>query len=230
MPKVLVVDDSLSVRKVVQRALEAKRIEVLSAASGTEAMEQIAREAPDLVVVHGGQGEGPVATLATETRRVCFAVSQGGIVGENVASYEVRLEESAFLAGALAGRLSRGGTVGHLSGERVRPGLKGRAAFVAGLGRALDHFSLPLLGGDTIALASGAQRTFGLTAFGEAPPPVPDRRGAQAGDTLWLCGAIGAAGLGLRIGTRSLTLNHRSCNAMRGLAATALATHCTSIS
>ncbi len=50
MPKVLVVDDSLSVRKVVQRALEAKHIEVLSAASGTEAMEQIARETPDLVV------------------------------------------------------------------------------------------------------------------------------------------------------------------------------------
>lgn len=50
MPKVLVVDDSLSVRKVVQRALESKRIEVLSAASGTEAMEQIGREAPDLIV------------------------------------------------------------------------------------------------------------------------------------------------------------------------------------
>jgi len=50
MPKVLVVDDSLSVRKVVQRALESKRIEVLSAASGSEALEQIGREAPDLVV------------------------------------------------------------------------------------------------------------------------------------------------------------------------------------
>jgi CheY-like chemotaxis protein/predicted regulator of Ras-like GTPase activity (Roadblock/LC7/MglB family) len=50
MPKVLVVDDSLSVRKVVQRALESKRIEVLSAASGKEAMEQIGREAPDLIV------------------------------------------------------------------------------------------------------------------------------------------------------------------------------------
>lgn len=50
MPKVLVVDDSLSVRKVVQRALESKRIEVLSAASGSEAIEQIAREAPDLIV------------------------------------------------------------------------------------------------------------------------------------------------------------------------------------
>jgi len=50
MPKVLVVDDSLSVRKVVQRALESKRIEVLSAASGSEAIEQISREAPDLIV------------------------------------------------------------------------------------------------------------------------------------------------------------------------------------
>jgi CheY-like chemotaxis protein/predicted regulator of Ras-like GTPase activity (Roadblock/LC7/MglB family) len=47
---VLVVDDSLSVRKVVQRALESKRIEVLSAASGSEALEQIARETPDLIV------------------------------------------------------------------------------------------------------------------------------------------------------------------------------------
>jgi len=45
-----VVDDSLSVRKVVQRALESRRIEVLSAASGTEALEQIGREAPDLIV------------------------------------------------------------------------------------------------------------------------------------------------------------------------------------
>jgi CheY-like chemotaxis protein/predicted regulator of Ras-like GTPase activity (Roadblock/LC7/MglB family) len=34
----------------VQRALESKRIEVLSAASGSEAMEQIARETPDLIV------------------------------------------------------------------------------------------------------------------------------------------------------------------------------------
>ncbi len=50
MPKVLVVDDSLSVRKVVERALEAKRFEVLSAASGTEAVELIDEEAPDVIV------------------------------------------------------------------------------------------------------------------------------------------------------------------------------------
>ncbi|HET8578769.1 MAG TPA: response regulator [Methylomirabilota bacterium] len=50
MPKVLVVDDSLSVRKVVERALEAKRFDVISAASGTEAVEMIGQEAPDVIV------------------------------------------------------------------------------------------------------------------------------------------------------------------------------------
>ena len=50
MPKILVVDDSLSVRKVVQRTLEARGIEVVSAASASEAFERIEREEPDLVV------------------------------------------------------------------------------------------------------------------------------------------------------------------------------------
>jgi CheY-like chemotaxis protein/predicted regulator of Ras-like GTPase activity (Roadblock/LC7/MglB family) len=50
MAKVLVVDDSLSVRKVVERALVAKQLEVVSAASGTEAIAQIERERPDIVV------------------------------------------------------------------------------------------------------------------------------------------------------------------------------------
>jgi CheY-like chemotaxis protein len=50
MAKVLVVDDSLSVRKVVEKALESRNMQVLSAASAAEALEQIERERPDLVV------------------------------------------------------------------------------------------------------------------------------------------------------------------------------------
>jgi len=50
MTKVLVVDDSLSVRKVVERALMGRQIEVVCAATGTEALERIEREAPDIVV------------------------------------------------------------------------------------------------------------------------------------------------------------------------------------
>ena len=50
MAKVLVVDDSVSVRKVVERALQTRSIDVVSAASGEEAIERIERERPDAVV------------------------------------------------------------------------------------------------------------------------------------------------------------------------------------
>ena len=73
------------------------------------------------------------------------------------------------------------------------------AAFVAGLGTALGAFGMPLLGGDTVSAPAGAGRTLGLTAIGEAIGAVPSRAGAQAGDLLWVSGAIGDSGAGLRI-------------------------------
>jgi len=50
MMKVLVVDDSLSVRKVVERALAGRQIDVVCAASGSEALERLERDTPDIVV------------------------------------------------------------------------------------------------------------------------------------------------------------------------------------
>ena len=50
MSKVLVVDDSLSVRKVVERALAGRQIDVVCAASGSEALERLERDTPDIVV------------------------------------------------------------------------------------------------------------------------------------------------------------------------------------
>lgn len=50
MARVLVVDDSLSVRKMVERALETKGLEVVAASSGAEAMERFGSAMPDLVV------------------------------------------------------------------------------------------------------------------------------------------------------------------------------------
>jgi CheY-like chemotaxis protein len=50
MPKILIVDDSLSVRKVVERILESRQMQVLQASLGTEAIERIERDQPDLVL------------------------------------------------------------------------------------------------------------------------------------------------------------------------------------
>lgn len=78
-----------------------------------------------------------------------------------------------------------------------------RAAFVAGLGRALAHFGVALWGGDTV---SGlAQAVLGLTAVGWVEPGKSlGRAGAQPGDALYVSGSIGGAGLGLAVarGTR----------------------------
>lgn len=87
----------------------------------------------DLVIAHGGQGEAAVHAVAPSFPRVAFAVTQGRIAGPNIACFEVLQEQSAFLAGALAGWWMRGGVAAHLSGERVPPGLRGRAGFAAGL-------------------------------------------------------------------------------------------------
>jgi CheY-like chemotaxis protein len=50
MQKVLVVDDSLSVRKGVEKALEGRGLQVLAAASGAEAIQMIDRDRPDVVI------------------------------------------------------------------------------------------------------------------------------------------------------------------------------------
>jgi thiamine-monophosphate kinase len=71
----------------------------------------------------------------------------------------------------------------------------GAERFVEGLAEVLDHYGVPLLGGDTVA--GGPPRAFGLTAIGRATyRPVPSRAGARAGDALWLTGRLGAAMLG----------------------------------
>jgi basic membrane protein A len=87
----------------------------------------------DLVIAHGGQGEAGVRAVAQRFPRTAFAVTQGRIGGSNIACFEVLQEQSAFLAGALAGWWMRGGVAAHLSGEPVPPGLRGRAGFAAGL-------------------------------------------------------------------------------------------------
>jgi len=86
--------------------------------------------------------------------------------------------------------------LGYMLGE-------GDERFAEGLAEVLEHYGVPLLGGDTVA--GGPPRAFGLTAIGRATHrPVPSRSGAQPGDGLWLTGRLGAAMLGfeaLRDGT-----------------------------
>lgn len=113
----------------------------------TGALRALAARAPGLVIAHGGQNNEAAKTVALEFPNILFAVTQGAALGANLSSYEVLQEQSAFLAGALAGLTTKTGIAGHMSGIRVTPGLKGRAACAAGLkfanpgARLLTNFS-----------------------------------------------------------------------------------------
>lgn len=98
-----------------------------------DALRALCAQGLDLLVAHGGQGDVPVGRVAAEFPHTRFAITQGHFLSANTACYEVLQEQSAFLAGVLAGLASQTRVVGHMSGEKVRPGLKGRAAFAHGL-------------------------------------------------------------------------------------------------
>ncbi len=117
-------------------ALQAEWIAAGDPAARAERIAQLCSADPDLVIVHGGQGDAPVAEVAPRFPRTQFAITQGSHTADNVAAYEILQEHSAFLAGVLAGLRAGDGRAAHLSGERVRPGLKGRAAYADGVRRA----------------------------------------------------------------------------------------------
>lgn len=119
--------------RAAKKAVQVHWIVPLDAAGRAEALRGICAAGIDLLVAHGGQGDAPVARVCGNFPQTRFAITQGSFTAANVACYEVLQEQSAFLAGVLAGLASKTRVVAHMSGEKVRPGLKGRAAFAHGL-------------------------------------------------------------------------------------------------
>jgi basic membrane protein A len=102
-----------------------------------EAMKAALRELADsdakLVIAHGAQASEAVQRVAWEFPEQRFVSIQGHLTRPNLAIYEVLQEQSAWLAGAAAGQLTKSNVVGHISGLRARAGLNARAAFATGL-------------------------------------------------------------------------------------------------
>lgn len=144
--------------------LQLEWISANDAQARAERIAQLCGTAPDLVIVHGGQGDAPVAEVAPRFPGTQFAITQGHHTGPNVASYEILQEHTAFLAGVLAGLRAGNGRAAHLSGERVRPGLKGRAAYADGVRRVTGDDPLTAFCGNQHDPELGAAWTRALTA------------------------------------------------------------------
>ena len=87
--------------------------------------------------------------------------------------------------------------------------------FVAGLKQAIDHFGVPLLGGDTVSMGDGSIVALGLTAIGEAKGHIiPARCGAKVGDAVYVTGTIGDGWAGLQIALGNIDADDAENSAM----------------
>ena len=86
------------------------------------ALRRLADSGPDLIIAHGGQTAYAARRVAAEYSQVRFVVTQGDVIAQNLSSYEVLQEESAWLAGAVARSLTETELLGNISGIRITPG------------------------------------------------------------------------------------------------------------
>jgi basic membrane protein A and related proteins len=86
-----------------------------------------------LVIGFGAAASEPIQRVAWEFPEQRFVAIQGTLTRPNLAVYAVLPEQSAWLAGALAGLLTQTNVVGHLAGERSMLAQHVRAGLYAGL-------------------------------------------------------------------------------------------------
>lgn len=99
----------------------------------SKSLRELASEKPDMIIAHGGQCDVAVETVAKEFPDIKFTVVQGHVKSSNVASYAVRQQDSTWLAGALAGLMTKSNKIGHIAGVKPKSLLLERAAFYGGM-------------------------------------------------------------------------------------------------
>jgi CheY-like chemotaxis protein/predicted regulator of Ras-like GTPase activity (Roadblock/LC7/MglB family) len=181
MAKVLVVDDSLSVRKVVERALIGRQIEVVCAATGGEALERIERDEPDVIVCD-------VVMPDKDGYEICEFVKRhprlsrtpvllmSGIVNDDVRARAARVQSADVLSKPFAAEDLLRRLEGLLAAEAARKAAQPPAPPTAPV-------SLPAAGmPGTLPLAAPALN--GTNGHAEpaaalpAPPPAPPQAAA----------------------------------------------------
>ena len=86
----------------------------------------------DLVFAHGFEYQDAALRAGTEFPDMTIVVSSGGRISDNVRSLIFRLEEGSYLAGMMAGGLTRSKVVGMVGGVAIPPAQGTFRAFEAG--------------------------------------------------------------------------------------------------
>ncbi len=124
----------------LQRVRDRLRIPVQSVdrigsdrASIMSALREVAQSEATMIIVDGAGASEAVQRVAWEFPRKRFTIIQGNRLRPNLAIYRMRSEESAWLAGAAAGLLTKSGVVGHAGNGQGADSFDVDIAFAAGV-------------------------------------------------------------------------------------------------
>lgn len=100
-----------------------------------EALRAYAADGYSLIFGHGFEFQQPAERVSAEHPKAVFIVTSGERVQGNVAPLVFRIEEGTFLAGMMAGALTKTGKIGFIGGIELPPIKRGYQGWVAGAQR-----------------------------------------------------------------------------------------------
>lgn len=113
-------------------AVPVSQVEARTPAEQEEALRTYASQGYDLVFGHGFEFQGAAERVSAQYPKTVFVVTSGERVRGNVSPLIFRLNEASYLAGLVAGGMSRTNTIGFVGGIELPPIKLAEEAWVAG--------------------------------------------------------------------------------------------------
>jgi len=101
--------------------LSISHVEARTPAEQDEALRTYAAQGYDLVFAHGFEFQGPAERVSAQYPKPVFIVTSGSRAQGNVAPLIFRLEEASYLAGMVAGGLTKSNVLGFVGGIELPP-------------------------------------------------------------------------------------------------------------
>ncbi len=107
-------------------------VEARTPAEQEEALRTYAAQGYDLIFGHGFEFQSPAERVSADYPAVVFIITSGERVQGNVAPLIFRLSEASYLAGMVAGGLTKSNVIGFVGGVELPPVREASEAWVAG--------------------------------------------------------------------------------------------------
>ena len=99
--------------------LAISHVEARTPAEQDEALRTYAAQGYQLVFAHGFEFQGPAERVSAQYPKTVFIVTSGSRARGNVSPLIFKLEDASYLAGMVAGGLTRSNTLGFVGGHRA---------------------------------------------------------------------------------------------------------------